>query len=64
MTNQILYEFAAEVTNRFKGLDLENSVLEELWTEVCNTVQEAANKTVPKKKARRQSGCLRRLLNS
>ena len=23
---------------------------EELWTEVCNIVQEAANKTIPKKK--------------
>ena len=27
--NQILYEFAVEVTNRFKGLDLVNSVPEE-----------------------------------
>ena len=36
--------------NRFKGLDLENSVPEELWIEVCNIVQEAANKTIPKKK--------------
>ena len=55
MTNQILNEFAAEVTNRFKGLDLENSVLEELWTEVCNTVQEAVNKTIPKKKKSKKS---------
>ena len=23
---------------------------EELWTEICNTVQEAVNKTIPKKK--------------
>ena len=36
--------------NRFKGLDLVNSVLEELWTEVSNIVQEAVNKTTPKKK--------------
>ena len=36
--------------NRFKGLDLVNSVPEEVWTEVCNTVQEAANKTIPKEK--------------
>ena len=36
--------------NRLKGLDLENSVPEELWTEVCNIVQEAANKNIPKKK--------------
>ena len=35
--------------NRFKGLDLVNSVPEEWWTEVCNTVQEVANKTIPKK---------------
>jgi len=33
-----------------KGLDLVNSVPEELWTEVHNTVQEALNKTIPKKK--------------
>ena len=39
-----------EVMNRFKGLDLANKVTEELWAEVHNTVQEAANKTTPKKK--------------
>ena len=38
------------VTNRFKGLDLIDRVLEELWTEVCNIVQEAEIKTIPKKK--------------
>ena len=32
------------------GLDLVNSVPEELWREVRNIVQEAANKTIPKKK--------------
>ena len=32
--------------NRFKELDLVNSVPEELWTEVCNTVQEAVNKII------------------
>ena len=36
--------------NRFKGLDLVNSVPEELWTEVCNIVQEVVIKTIPKKK--------------
>jgi len=36
--------------NRFKGLDLDNSVPEELWTDACNTVQEVVNKTIPKKK--------------
>ena len=46
--NQIPYEFAVEVTNRFKGLYLVNSVPEELWTEVCTIVQDVANKIIPK----------------
>ena len=46
--NRIPYEFTVEVTNRFQGLDLVNSVPEELWTEVCNIVQETA-KTIPKR---------------
>ena len=37
------------MTNRLKGFDLVNSVPEELWMEVHNIVQEAANKTIPKK---------------
>ena len=36
--------------NRFKGLYLIHRVPEELWTEVCDTVQEAGIKTIPKKK--------------
>ena len=39
-----------EVTNRFKRLDLVNSVPEELWIEVHNIVQETADKTIPKKR--------------
>ena len=39
-----------EVTNRFKGLDLIDRVLEELWMEVCDIVQEAVSKTIHKKK--------------
>ena len=39
-----------EVTNRFKGLDLIERVPEELWTEVCDIVQEAIIKAIPKKK--------------
>ena len=38
------------MTNRFKGLDLIDRVSEELWMEVCDTVQEAVIKTIPKKK--------------
>ena len=39
-----------EVTNRFKVLDLIDRVPEELWMEVCDFVQEAVTKTIPKKK--------------
>ena len=39
-----------EVTNRFKELDLIDRVPEELWTDLCNIVQEAVIKTLPKKK--------------
>ena len=35
--------------NRFKGLYLVYRVPEELWVEVCNIVQEAVTKTIPKK---------------
>ena len=38
------------MTNKFKGLDLIDRVPEELWTEVCDIVQEAVIKTIPKKK--------------
>ena len=38
------------MTNRFKGLDLEDRLPEELWTEAHDTVQEAVTKTIPKKK--------------
>ena len=39
-----------EVTNRFKQLDLIDRVPEELWTEVCDTVQEVGINTISKKK--------------
>ena len=48
--NQIPYDYTVEVTNRFKGLDLIDRVLEELWTEVHNIVHEVVIKTFPKKK--------------
>ena len=34
---------------RFRGLDLVYRVAEELWMEVCNFVQEAVTKNIPKK---------------
>ena len=48
--NQIPYDYTVEVTSRFKGLDLIGRVPEELWMEVCNSVQETMIKTIPKKK--------------
>ena len=36
--------------NRFKGLDLTDREPDELWMEVCDTVQETRSKTIPKKK--------------
>ena len=36
--------------NRFKGLDLIDRLHDELWTEVCDIVQDAVIKIIPKKK--------------
>ena len=47
--SQIPYEYTAEVMSRFMGLGQVNRVSEEPWAEVCNIVQEAVNKTTPKK---------------
>ena len=48
--NQIPYDYTVEVRNRFKGLDLIDRLPDELWTEVCDIVQETGIKTIPKKK--------------
>ncbi|MCG4815372.1 hypothetical protein L0N19_19895, partial [[Eubacterium] rectale] len=48
--NQIPYDYTVEMTYSFMGLDLIDRVPDELWTEVCNSVQEAVTKTIPKKK--------------
>ena len=39
-----------EVRNGFKGLDLIDSEPDELWMEVCDTVQESGIKIIPKEK--------------
>ena len=41
--------------NRVKGLNLVDRVTEELWTEVCNIVQEAVTKTIPKVKKKKKA---------
>ena len=56
--NQIPYNYMVEVTNRSKGLDLIDRVPEEIWMEVCDIVQEAVIKTIPKKKKCKKARCL------
>ena len=57
----IPYNYTVELTNKFQGLNLIDRVPEELWTEVCDIVQETGSKTIPKKKKRRKAnGCLKK----
>ena len=59
--NQIPYDYTVEVRNRLKELDLIDRLLDELWTEVPDTVQETGINTIPKKRnTKKQNGCLRR----
>ena len=48
--NQIPYDYTVEVRNRFKGLDLIDRVLDELWTDFRDIVQEIGIKTIPMEK--------------
>ena len=48
--NQIPYDYTVEVRNRFKGLDLIDRVLDELWMEVCDIAQETGIKTISMEK--------------
>ena len=45
--NQVPYDYTVEVRSRFKGLDLINTVPDELWNEVRDIVQETGTKTIP-----------------
>ena len=48
--NKIPYDYTMKVRNRFKGLHLIDRVLDELWMEVCDTVQETGIKNIPMEK--------------
>ena len=48
--NHIPYDYTVEVTNRLSIESNPFRVPEELWTEVCDIIQEAVIKTIPKKK--------------
>ena len=59
--NQIPYDYTVEVRTTFKGLDLIDTVPDELWNEVRDIVQEIGIKTIPRKRnAEKQNGCLGR----
>ena len=59
--NQIPYDYILEMRNRFKGLDLIDTVPDKLWMEVPDIVQETGSKTTPKKKkCKKQNSCLGR----
>ena len=59
--NQIPYDYAVEVRDRFKGLDLIDRVPDELWMEAHDIVQETGIKTIPmEKKCKKAKWCLRR----
>ena len=53
--NQIPNDYTVEVRNRLKGLDLIDRGPDELWMEVCDTVQETEIKTILKKKKCKKS---------
>ena len=52
--NQTPYDYAVEMRNRFKGLDLIDRV-SELWNEVRDIVQETGIKTIPMEKKCKKS---------
>ena len=59
--NQIPYDYIVEVTNRFKGLDLIDRVLENYEWRFLTLDRRQGSRPFPRKRnAKRQSGCLRR----
>ena len=51
--------------NKFKGLDLVDRVPKELWSKICNIVQEVVTKTIlQRKKCKKANNCLRRSYQS
>ena len=48
--NQIPKDYTLEMRNRFKGLDLIDRVLDELWNEVHDIVYETGIETIPMEK--------------
>ena len=62
--NQITYEYAVKVTNRFKGLDLVNMCLKNYGWRSVILYRRQRTKPAQRKRKIRQSGHLSRLKNS
>ena len=59
--NQIPYDYAVEVRNRFKGLELIDTVPNELWMRFVTMYRRQGSRPSPRKiNTKRQNGCLRR----
>ena len=58
--NQSPHDYTVEVRNRFKGLDMIDRVRDELWTEVCDIVQETGNQDHRHGKEKKQNGYMGR----
>ena len=58
--NQIPYEYTVEVRNRFKGLDLIESLMNYGWRFVTLYRRQGSRPFSRKRNAKRQNGCLRR----
>ena len=58
--NQILYDYAVEVRNRFKALDLIECLKNYEWRFVTVYRMQGSRPSPRKRNAKRQNGCLRR----
>ena len=59
--NHIPYDYTVEVRNKFKGLDLIDTVLEKQGWSFMTLYRRQASRPSPRKRnAKRQNGCLRR----
>ena len=58
--NQIPYEYTVEVRNRFKGLDLIESLMNYGWRFVTLYRRQGSRPSSWKRNAKRQNGCLRK----
>ena len=58
--NQIPYDYTVEVTNRFKGLDLTECLMNYEWRFVTLYRRQGSRPSPRKRNAKKQNGCLRR----